>query len=147
MKIIRNENIAFVEFCETGAVETVLKKKPIMLGPTELTVKPYKALLAGNETIARVDVMGLHVPKDFTENLLQKYLQPKRPVPTSGPELAVMIKVGTRVVRGKDWEWADQGSGSEGTVIKTSTGGSPGWITVEWDNGDKYNYRMGADDC
>lgn len=26
----------------------------------------------------------------------------------SGPELASLMKIGTRVVRGKDWKWGDQ---------------------------------------
>ena len=30
------------------------------------------------------------------------------PVPISGPELAAMMKTGTRVVRGVDWKWGDQ---------------------------------------
>ena len=30
------------------------------------------------------------------------------PVPTSGPELAALMKIGTRVVRGQDWKWGDQ---------------------------------------
>lgn len=30
------------------------------------------------------------------------------PVPASGPELAAMMKIGTRVVRGVDWKWGDQ---------------------------------------
>lgn len=30
------------------------------------------------------------------------------PVMLSGPELAVMMKIGTRVVRGVDWKWGDQ---------------------------------------
>lgn len=33
--------------------------------------------------------------------------QPLAPVP-SGPELAAMMKIGTRVIRGADWKWGDQ---------------------------------------
>lgn len=29
-------------------------------------------------------------------------------LPVSGPELAAMMKIGTRVVRGVDWKWGDQ---------------------------------------
>ena len=32
----------------------------------------------------------------------------QQPVPTSGPELAAMMKIGTRVQRGVDWKWGDQ---------------------------------------
>lgn len=28
--------------------------------------------------------------------------------PVSGPELAAMMKIGARVVRGVDWKWGDQ---------------------------------------
>lgn len=104
VKISRNKNITFVEFCENSAVETVLKKQPIVFGMTELAVKPYKPFLAGNETITRVDVIGLLVPEDFAKSLLQKHLELIRLVPTSGPELKAMMKVGTRIVRGQDWK-------------------------------------------
>ena len=33
---------------------------------------------------------------------------PPAPLPTSGAELAAMMKIGTRVVRGQDWKWGDQ---------------------------------------
>ena len=36
---------------------------------------------------------------------------PPAPLPTSGAELAAMMKIGTRVVRGQDWKWGDQVSG------------------------------------
>ena len=29
-------------------------------------------------------------------------------IPTTGPELANMMKIGTRVMRGIDWKWGDQ---------------------------------------
>lgn len=34
------------------------------------------------------------------------------PLPASGPELAAMMKIGTRVMRGVDWKWGDQVSES-----------------------------------
>ena len=34
--------------------------------------------------------------------------RPPQPVPISGTELAALMKVGTRVVRGLDWKWGDQ---------------------------------------
>lgn len=30
------------------------------------------------------------------------------PLPASGPELAAMMRIGTRVMRGVDWKWGDQ---------------------------------------
>ena len=146
VRIIRDINIAYVTFCEASAVEKVMKKKPIMFGTTELAVKPYKNLLPANETITRVDVMGLLVSKEFTEGLLKElfYLFT---VPTYGPELAALMKVGTRVVRGKDWKWDEQDGGGKGHVIGNRPGLLTGFIRVKWDNGIIKDYRMGAENC
>ena len=38
----------------------------------------------------------------------QKHKKQAAPVPISGPELAAMMKIGTRVMRGVDWKWGDQ---------------------------------------
>ena len=38
----------------------------------------------------------------------QKHKKQSQPVPISGPELAAMMKISTRVVRGVDWKWGDQ---------------------------------------
>ncbi|XP_071532835.1 E3 ubiquitin-protein ligase HERC2 isoform X2 [Panulirus ornatus] len=67
------------------------------------------------------------------------------PPPLSGPELAAMMKVGTRVVRGIDWKWGDQDGPlpGEGTVIGEL--GEDGWIRVQWDNGSTNSYRMGKE--
>ena len=136
VRIIRDRNIAYVKFCEASAVETVMKKKPIMLGTTELAVKPFKHLLPENETITRVDVVGLLVSKDFTEGLLEEYTYPP-PVPTYGPELAALMKPGTRVVRGKDWIWEDQDGGGKGQVIENKLTTDIGWIPVKWEDGSE----------
>ena len=148
VKIERDKNRAYVTFCEVSAVETVMKKKPIMLGTTELFVKPYTPLLQGNEAISRVDVTGLILPKTFTEGLLKRYSGDQPHIPTYGPELAALMKVGTRVVRGKDWIWSNADGGGKGTITNLkSPSGRPGWIQVQWDNGNEKNYRMGADKC
>ncbi|XP_077868707.1 E3 ubiquitin-protein ligase HERC2-like [Saccoglossus kowalevskii] len=67
------------------------------------------------------------------------------PLPTSGPELAAMMKIGTRVVRGQDWKWGDQDGPppSEGRVIGEL--GEDGWIRVQWDTGSTNSYRMGKE--
>ncbi|XP_038055580.1 E3 ubiquitin-protein ligase HERC2-like [Patiria miniata] len=67
------------------------------------------------------------------------------PMPTSGPELAGMMKIGTRVVRGQDWKWGDQDGPppSEGRVIGEL--GEDGWIRVQWDTGSTNSYRMGKE--
>ena len=152
MKIERDKNRAYVTFCDTSSVETVMKKKPIMFGTTELSVKPFTPLLSGSEAIGRIDVIGLPVSKDFTEGLLKRYSDPspvsthrQPPIPTYGPELKALMKVGTRVVRGKDWEWGNDDGGGKGTITSLKPG-HPGWIMVKWDNGNEgiYMYRMGA---
>ena len=163
VKIERDKNRAYVTFCEVSAVETVMKKKPIMLGTTELSVKPYTPLLSGSEAIGRIDVIGLPVSKDFTEGLLKRYSDPhpspisthrqpptptyghRQPTtPTYGPELAALIKVGTRVVRGKDWKWGNDDGGGKGTITDLKALGLPGCFQVQWDAGLEGIYRMGA---
>ncbi|KAI5642407.1 regulator of chromosome condensation (RCC1) repeat domain-containing protein [Phthorimaea operculella] len=63
----------------------------------------------------------------------------------SGPELASLMKIGTRVVRGKDWKWGDQDGvpGGEGRVIGEL--GEDGWVRVAWDAGGTNSYRMGKE--
>ncbi|CAH0722311.1 unnamed protein product, partial [Brenthis ino] len=63
----------------------------------------------------------------------------------SGPELALLMKIGTRVVRGKDWKWGDQDGvpGGEGRVIGEV--GEDGWVRVAWDAGGTNSYRMGKE--
>ena len=57
------------------------------------------------------------------------------------------MKVGTQVVRGKDWKWRRQDGGGKGQVIKDKPSVTKGWISVKWDNGTEDNYRMGAENC
>lgn len=59
------------------------------------------------------------------------------------------ISVGLRVVRGSDWQWADQdgGVGSVGTVVEIGGQGSSknpdNTVVVVWDSGVRANYRAG----
>ncbi|XP_043204412.1 E3 ubiquitin-protein ligase HERC2-like [Amphibalanus amphitrite] len=75
--------------------------------------------------------------------------QPTPQYQLSGPEMAALMKIGTRVVRGEDWKWGDQDgapSGApsgEGVVIGEL--GEDGWIRVQWDNGSTNSYRMGKE--
>ena len=41
------------------------------------------------------------------EDMLQR--SKSAPPPLAGPDLARLMRVGTRVVRGADWKWDDQG--------------------------------------
>lgn len=64
----------------------------------------------------------------------------------SGPELASLMKLGTRVVRGVDWKWGDQDGPPPGEGRVIGELGADGWIRVEWANGTTNSYRMGKED-
>lgn len=61
----------------------------------------------------------------------------------TGSELAKLMKIGTRVVRGVDWKWGSQDDSGNGRII--SEVGDDGWVRVEWDNGSTNSYRMGKE--
>ena len=66
------------------------------------------------------------------------------PTPTLlSPEAAdwEVLEIRSRVVRGPDWAWDDQGGDTVGTV--TGQSGPVGWYSVAWDNGETNNYRWG----
>ncbi|MBN3299656.1 HERC2 ligase, partial [Amia calva] len=67
------------------------------------------------------------------------------PLPASGPELAAMMKIGTRVMRGVDWKWGDQDGPSPGLGRVIGELGEDGWIRVQWDTGSTNSYRMGKE--
>ena len=54
-----------------------------------------------------------------------------------------MLPVGSRVRRGRDWEWGQQDNFGAGTVVNHLP---PGWLVVQWDwdSGSEYNYRYGS---
>ncbi|XP_062388284.1 deleted in malignant brain tumors 1 protein-like isoform X4 [Sardina pilchardus] len=62
----------------------------------------------------------------------------------SGPEMAAMMKIGTRVMRGQDWRWGNQ-DGTPPGLGRVDQLGESGWIQVRWDNGHQYKYRMGRE--
>ena len=51
-------------------------------------------------------------------------------------------EVGVRVRRGPDWEWDDQDGGGLGTTIRGCD--EDGWVSVKWDAGGEYKYRVGV---
>lgn len=63
----------------------------------------------------------------------------------SGPELAALMKIGTRVVRGADWKWGDQDGPSPGEGRVIGELGDDGWVRVEWANASTNSYRMGKE--
>ena len=58
------------------------------------------------------------------------------------------VRAGFRVVRGPDWCWQDQdgGEGHVGTVVDVDQCSS-GSVTVQWDCGNRSQYRCGGTDC
>ena len=55
-----------------------------------------------------------------------------------------IVKVGLRVVRGKDWDSGDEDGNGKGTVIEKCSGCVEGVWKVQWDvNGLVGTYRVG----
>ncbi|XP_048855280.1 LOW QUALITY PROTEIN: E3 ubiquitin-protein ligase HERC2 [Brienomyrus brachyistius] len=67
------------------------------------------------------------------------------PLPASGPELAAMMKIGTRVMRGLDWKWGDQDGPAPALGRVIGELGEDGWIRVQWDTSSTNSYRMGKE--
>ena len=69
---------------------------------------------------------------------------------THGVPVAMEI-LGTRVVRGRDWEWGNQdgGEGCVGTVVEIGQDKKSPFtaqlVWIQWDCGTKANYRAGFD--
>ena len=145
VKIFEDRNAALITFCDEGAIGTVLEKKPIMYGKTELKVEPFGGLIADTETIAHVDIKG--ISKTFTDDLIRAYFDCLVPLNLSGPEIAKRLQVGTRVVRGKDWKWGDQDNNSVGTVVSLAPSDKKYDVHVKWDKADSAYYRMGKQGC
>ena len=58
--------------------------------------------------------------------------------------LARMFSAGVLVVRGKDWQWGNQGSGSIGNITQgLGVYSTLGWIEVLWADGQQNAYRVG----
>ena len=150
MKILSEKKAAFVEFYERKSVETVLQKKPIKYGKAELDIKPFMPI-RGCDKINMFDLKGCSLPDIFTDELVKKQLESLlAPLPEYGPELAALIKVGTRVVRGRDWQshWNyDGGPGGQGTVTRIDGGDErERTVKIKWDRGRELpGFPMGKD--
>ncbi|XP_060526978.1 E3 ubiquitin-protein ligase HERC2 [Cylas formicarius] len=68
-----------------------------------------------------------------------------KPSSLSGPEVANLMKLGARVVRGVDWKWGDQDGSPPGEGRVIGELGDDGWVRVEWANGTTNSYRMGIE--
>ncbi len=126
-----------------SSLQTLLR----LIGP-EVVHCGLQSIIAATSNALRSFNHSANQPKSMTicaifEDTLQRCKS--LPPPLSGPELARMMRVGTRVVRGIDWKWGDQDgpNPSEGRVIGEL--GEDGWIRVQWDNGSTNSYRMGKE--
>lgn len=82
-------------------------------------------------------------------DLVPVTLKPGGPyiLPLYEEELAKAIRIGSRVVRGRDWVWHSQDGTppGPGTVVSWYGGKrSSNQVNVKWDRGTKANYRIGA---
>ena len=86
----------------------------------------------------------------FDKFVLQPWIDKGKPTPiipqqetpkSSDNKIVTTRDIGARVVRGRDWDWGEQGNNTTGTIIEG--GGSSGWTRVKWDNGDENSYRIG----
>ena len=113
-----------------ASVQTLLR----LIGPD------VAAAAASRGSLARSNAQGVFA---VFEDMLER--SKGSPPPLSGAELARLMHVGTRVVRGADWKWGDQDgpAPSQGRVIGEL--GEDGWIRVQWDNGSTNSYRMGKE--
>ncbi|KAL2717183.1 E3 ubiquitin-protein ligase HERC2 [Vespula squamosa] len=89
------------------------------------------------DTLKPKDTMAIY------EDAVQKSKPPS--VQLSGMELAALMKIGTRVVRGVDWKWGDQDGPPPGEGRVIGELGEDGWVRVQWDNGAMNSYRMGKE--
>ena len=147
----QDEQVACVEFCNSSAVETVLKKRPIKLGKIELDVQPFEPLLQGSEKIRDVQVNLTELLDKFTDDLLQKQAEghpPEPEPPGPGPfEMFEMLKIGSRVTLNRSNDWyisllEYRGHGRKGWVSKIKENRT---VVVTLDNGETNCYCLGKD--
>lgn len=53
------------------------------------------------------------------------------------------LRIGAKVVRGKDWKYNNQDRGEVGIIRSLSS--TAGWVNVDGKNGWDNNYRIGAE--
>ncbi|XP_052829652.1 E3 ubiquitin-protein ligase HERC2 isoform X3 [Octopus bimaculoides] len=119
--------------------------------PNSLSMLLNSGLLGLSQSILRLTGRDPNGPIPDNSSVMCAVLEEHKakkqtpPVPISGPELAAMMKTGTRVVRGADWKWGEQDGPhpSVGRVICEL--GEDGWIRVQWDTGSTNSYRMGKE--
>ncbi|XP_011304625.1 E3 ubiquitin-protein ligase HERC2 [Fopius arisanus] len=114
-----------------SSVLTLLRQ----IGPTPMGMMTESARLKKQQKSSYVSAIY--------EDVLHKNKPPA--VQLSGAELAALMKIGTRVVRGVDWKWGEQDGTPPGEGKVIGELGDDGWIRVQWDNGTTNSYRMGKE--
>uniref|UniRef100_UPI00358FCF6D E3 ubiquitin-protein ligase HERC2 n=1 Tax=Myxine glutinosa TaxID=7769 RepID=UPI00358FCF6D len=112
-----------------------------LLGVTQCLFRLIGPWVEGGEGEASPSLCGISAA--VVEEVRRDTSNP--PAPASGPELAALMKVGTRVMRGVDWKWGDQDGPSPGLGRVIGELGEDGWIRVQWDTGNTNSYRMGKE--
>ena len=83
-----------------------------LIGPPDVVKINHDSIM-----LSRRSHLGAQGVSAIFEDMLQR--SKRAPMPLSGPELARMMTVGARVVRGVDWKWGDQDGPhtSEGNIV------------------------------
>ncbi|XP_041440166.1 E3 ubiquitin-protein ligase HERC2 isoform X2 [Xenopus laevis] len=127
--------------CQHGAKSLNLLLNSGMLALTQTILRLIGPSCDNSEDDTSVCIMGA------SATVLEESRKETTTVqlPASGPELAAMMKIGTRVMKGVDWKWGDQDGPPPGLGRVIGELGEDGWIRVQWDTGSTNSYRMGKE--
>lgn len=125
----------------------VPEQKPL---PIKVVGAKYR-VIEGNKYYQSGDIITLH--RDDSSSA-PEFTHPKKgpryfclsslegPLPPESSGIMVTtVDEGAKVVRGRDWDWGDQGLNCIGTIIGGK--GAKGWVRVKWTNGTENCYRIG----
>ena len=57
------------------------------------------------------------------------------------------IVMHAKVIRGPNWQWGNQDFSGIGEIVGPGYGDLEDWCQVEWPNGTRYFYRVGAENA
>ena len=109
------------------------------IGPNEeASLAASRVLLASRLHV----VSWVFEPVDGSSMRAARDLRTSRSGLTSEGQALRSAEVGIRVRRGPDWDWDDQDGGGPGTTVPGAD--EDGWVSVRWDAGSEFKYRVGA---
>ncbi|XP_015429351.1 PREDICTED: LOW QUALITY PROTEIN: E3 ubiquitin-protein ligase HERC2 [Dufourea novaeangliae] len=126
-----------------SSVLTLLRQIGLTVPGTTTSSIAVAAATTGTGTKTTDEVKSKDATTAIYEDTLEKSKPPN--VQLTGMELAALMKVGVRVVRGVDWKWGDQDGPSPGEGRVICEPGVDGWVRVQWENGNTNSYRMGKE--